>query len=246
MAYEAVSRVYDALMEEVDYQLWCNFMEELFTSKTEGIRHILELGCGSGIMTEKLLEKGYEVVGADVSEEMLELAWERVCSYGNKAILMQQDIRDLDFEIYEIDCILSSNDTFNYLTQKAQLEELFSYLYARLKVGGSLVFDISSEYKLSTVLGDRVYGQSFEDMAYLWENEYDEQSRELTIRVNVFEQEGEVYRRYEEVQVQKAYFKEEIVELLEKTGYKDIEVYGDFSREPIEETCERWFFCAIK
>lgn len=246
MAYEAVSRVYDALMEEVDYRHWCDFMEELFSSKTQEVRHILELGCGSGIMTEQLLERGYEVVGADVSEEMLELAWERVHPYGNKVILMQQDIRNLDFEIYEIDCILSSNDTFNYLTRTTQLEELFSYLYTRLKVGGSLVFDLSSEYKLSTVLGNRVYGQSFEDMAYLWENEYDEQSRELTIRINVFEQEGEVYRRYEEVQVQKGYFKEEIVELLEKTGYKDVEVYGDFSREEAGDTCERWFFCAIK
>lgn len=246
MAYEAVSRVYDALMEEVDYQRWCDFMEELFTSKTEEVRHILELGCGSGLMTEKLLDKGYEVVGTDISEQMLEIAWERVCHYGNKAILMQQDIRNLDFEIYEIDCILSSNDTFNYLTQKMQLEELFSYLYPRLKTGGCLVFDISSEYKLSTILGDRVYGQSFEDMAYLWENEYNEQSRKLTMRINVFEQGEEGYQRYEEVQVQKAYPKEEIVELLEKTGYKDIEVYGDFSREQAGDACERWFFCAVK
>lgn len=57
---------------------------------------------------------GYEVVGIDISEQMLELAHEKLKDYEDKVILMEQDIRELDFEIYEIDCILAVNDTFNY------------------------------------------------------------------------------------------------------------------------------------
>lgn len=79
MAYEVISRIYDELMEEVDYNQWCDFMEELFLERTSDIHHILELGCGSGIMTECLAkQKGYEVVGVDTSQEMLFLAQERI------------------------------------------------------------------------------------------------------------------------------------------------------------------------
>lgn len=246
MAYEVISRIYDDLMEEVDYGEWCDFMEALFLENGEEIHHIFELGCGSGIMTEKLLQKGYEVVGVDSSQEMLELAGERLEPFGKNIILMRQDIEELDFEIYEIDCILSSNDTLNYISDSEKLEHLFSYLHRRLKTGGSLVFDISSEYKLKTVLGNNVFGQSFEDMTYLWENEYDEEKRQLEIRVNVFEQEGEFYRRYEEVQTQRAYSEREIVHMLQKTGYKNIKIYGDLKKYG-ERTCaQRLFFCAMK
>lgn len=167
MAYEVISKIYDELMEEVDYNQWCDFMEKLFLERTPDIHHILELGCGSGIMTECLLNKGYEVVGVDTSEEMLFLAQERLRRFGNKVILMEQDIENMDFEIYEIDCIFSSNDTLNYILEQDKLKNLLSYLNRRLKKGGTFIFDISSEYKLSEILGNNVFGQSFEDMIYL-------------------------------------------------------------------------------
>lgn len=246
MAYEVISRIYDELMEEVDYATWCDFMEELFLQRGKTIHHIFELGCGSGIMTEKLLQKGYEVVGVDSSEKMLELAQERLEGFGKNIILMWQDIQKLDFEIYEIDCIFSSNDTLNYILEIGEMKKLFSYLYERLKVGGSFVFDISSEYKLKTVLGNNVFGQSFEDVVYLWENEYEESTKQLEIRINVFEQEEGGYRRYEEIQRQRAYSEKEIVSLLQETGYKEIQVYGDFLRDSARDKAERLFFCAVK
>jgi len=122
VAYEVISKIYDELMEEVDYNQWCDFMEKLFLERTPDIHHILELGCGSGIMTECLLNKGYEVVGVDTSEEMLFLAQERLQRFGNKVILMEQDIENMDFEIYEIDCIFSSNDTLNYILEEDKLK----------------------------------------------------------------------------------------------------------------------------
>ncbi len=247
MAYEVVSEIYDGLMEDVDYLKWCNFMETLFLEKTPDIHHILELGCGSGIMTRHLLEKGYEVVGTDCSEEMLLLAQEKLQKFGKNIILMEQDIRDLDFEIYEIDCILSSNDTFNYILEENELRKLFAYLNKRLKAGGSFVFDISSEYKLSQILGNNVFGESFEDMAYLWENDYEPETKLLDMKITLFEQEGNLYTRHEEKQTQRAYRSEQIITLLQESGYVNIEVYGDFDRTITDlEHCERWFFVPQK
>lgn len=247
MAYEVISKIYDELMEEVDYNQWCDFMEKLFLERTPDIHHILELGCGSGIMTECLLNKGYEVVGVDTSEEMLFLAQERLQRFGNKVILMEQDIENMDFEIYEIDCIFSSNDTLNYILEEDKLKNLFSYLNRRLKKGGTFIFDISSEYKLSEILGNNVFGQSFEDMIYLWENEYDEEKKQVEMTITLMEQEGMLYRRMQEKQTQRAYSIKEMTTILQETGYREVFVYGDLDKEQKDlDFAERLFFVAVK
>ena len=150
------------------------------------VSNILELGCGSGNITKHLLDRGYEVVGIDISEQMLELATQKLSTYGDKIILMEQDIRDLDFEIYEIDCILAVNDTFNYILEKEEVIEVFKFVYDHLKNNGCFIFDISSPHKLKTTLGNNTYGESMDDLVYLWENYFDEDNQELTMDVNFF------------------------------------------------------------
>ena len=103
MQYSVLSQIYDQLMVNVDYEMWASYIEYLILEQGERPLNILELGCGSGNVTEKLLEKGYEVVGIDYSEEMLEIAEEKTEEFGNKVIYIQQDLREIDFEVYEIE-----------------------------------------------------------------------------------------------------------------------------------------------
>lgn len=244
--YEFLSRIYDELMANVDYPKWAKFMSDLAEKQGEKPINILELGCGTGNITLELLKMGYEVVGIDISEEMLEIAREKTADFGEKAILITQDITDMDFDVYEIDCVMACNDTFNYIVEKEELASLLSYLYPRMKKGGQLVFDISSRYKLEHILGNNVFGESFEDWAYLWENFYDEQERLITMEINLFTQEEGAYRRDIETHYQRAYTKEEIIDLLKKTGFREIKTYGDFEWEASHENTERIFFSCIK
>ena len=122
-----------------------------------------------------------------------------------------------------------------------------SYLNRRLKKGGTFIFDISSEYKLSEILGNNVFGQSFEDMIYLWENEYDEEKKQVEMTITLMEQEGMLYRRMQEKQTQRAYSIKEMTTILQETGYREVFVYGDLDKEQKDlDFAERLFFVAVK
>lgn len=246
-SYEFLAEIYDDLMRDVDYSAWADYLMGLVLDQGDKPLNILELGCGTGNITTELLQRGYEVVGIDISEEMLEIAEEKTEDYGDKIILIEQDITALDFDIYEIDTILAANDTFNYILEKDKLQGLLAYLHPRLKTGGQLAFDISSKYKLARTLGGNTFGESFEDMAYLWENYYDPALEQVFMEINIFEKKGELYERLTESHTQKAYETEEIRTMLEEIGYRNVRIYSDFNRkEEIPEEAQRIFFSCIK
>lgn len=243
--YSSLHKIYDTLMQNVDYKMWTDYILKLVNENGENPKNILELGCGTGNITLELLKRDYEVVGIDISDDMLEIAREKTYDFGNKIILIQQDLNEIDFEVYEIDTIIAVNDTFNYIVEKKSLENLFFYLHKRMKKGGQFVFDISSEYKLENILGNNVFGESFDDLVYLWENFYDTEDKILTMDINIFEKENNLYTRDIETHIQRAYTTDEICKLLKKVGFENIKYYSDFESD-YKEKCERVFFVAIK
>lgn len=245
-SYRFLAQIYDDLMDHVDYEQWANFVLDLVKEQGDLPKNILELGCGTGNITKELLAMGYEVVGVDLSEEMLELAHEKTQHFAEKIILLQQDITEMDFDIYEIDCIIACNDTFNYIIEKEKLRAALKYLYPRMKKGGQFVFDISSRYKLQHILGNHVFGESFEDFAYLWENFYDDQEHLIEMEINIFSKQNELYRRDIEIHHQKAYTEKEIAELLQEIGFQNIKIYADFKIKTPDEQSERIFFSCVK
>lgn len=247
--YSYLPMIYDRLMQDVDYKAWTEYLIDLLEIQKTKVSNILELGCGSGNITKHLLDRGYEVVGIDISEQMLELATQKLSTYGDKIILMEQDIRDLDFEIYEIDCILAVNDTFNYILEKEEVIEVFKFVYDHLKNNGCFIFDISSPHKLKTTLGNNTYGESMDDLVYLWENYFDEDNQELTMDVNFFikEEASKAYQRFEETHIQKAYDPEKLISYLNEIGFRSIKIYSDFDiNTGYNNESQRVFISCIK
>lgn len=246
--YQSLAVIYDRIMDDEGCVAYANHIEELLRYHNVPFHHILELGCGTGNITRELLKKGYEIVAVDTSSEMLEVANRKLSMFEDRIILLEQDIRSLELDIYEIDAVVMANDVINYLLEIEDVASLFQKLLDRLKEGGSLVFDISSAYKLKHVLADHVFGESFEDMVYLWENTFEEEQGLLYIDLNImqYDESIDAYRRLYEEQIQRAYEWEDLRMLLKKTGFSSVKVFGDFTMVPPSAEAQRIFFICRK
>lgn len=251
--YGSFAYIYDELMDDVDYEKWVEHIEEIIEYNRADVKNILELACGTGNITIPLAEKEYDIAGIDISEEMLDVAFNKSEEMQIPLVLLEQDIIELDFDLYDLDCILCACDGFNYITSLEDLKKVFAKSYELLKKDGIMLFDISSYHKIKNILGNNFMGETREELAYMWSNVYDEETQLIDMDLDFFvkievedDEEENVYERYREKHQQRAHKEEEIIKLLEETGFKDIKTYGDFTMEAPKENSERIFFSALK
>ena len=72
--YRDFAFVYDELMDDVDYEGWIDYIEQIIEKENAKVKNILELACGTGNITIPLAEKNYDIAGIDISDEMLNVA----------------------------------------------------------------------------------------------------------------------------------------------------------------------------
>ncbi|MDR0880297.1 MAG: class I SAM-dependent methyltransferase [Clostridioides sp.] len=245
--YSEFAFVYDELMDEVDYDGWVDYLEQLIANEGVKVQNILELACGTGNITIPLAKKGYDIAGIDISDEMLGVAREKSEEDGIELVLLEQDITELDFDVENLDCVLCACDGFNYITEDRDLEKIFIKAYALLKDGGMFIFDISSHYKLSEVLGDNTYGENREDVTYMWQNFYCEEDETVEMELVFFvKEEDGSYTKFEEFHRQRAYKEGEVADMLANAGFEAVKLFGDFGFEAPSEDAERIFFVCKK
>ena len=130
--YKDFAFVYDELMNDVNYDGWVKYIEDIIKNENVQVQNILELACGTGNITIPLTKKNYDIAGIDISDEMLSVAREKAEKEGVELVLLQQDLAELDFDVPNLDCILCACDGFNYITYDDELEmyliNLMSYL----------------------------------------------------------------------------------------------------------------------
>lgn len=152
MIYQGFASVYDELMSHAPYDQWTKWIE---TSLPEKGR-ILDLACGTGEISIRLAEKGFEVTGIDLSEEMLSYAQQKVSS--NQPILfLQQDMREITGFDGQFDAVAICCDSLNYLKTKNDVIETFKSVFRVLKPEGILLFDVHSSYKIAEVFPDSTF-----------------------------------------------------------------------------------------
>lgn len=245
--YSDFAFIYDELMNDVDYNGWIKYIEEIIEKENVKVQNILELACGTGNLTIPLTKKNYDIAGIDISDQMLNVAREKAEKEGVELVLLQQDIAELDFDVTNLDCILCACDGFNYITYDDDLENVFAKSHELLKDGGLFIFDISSHYKLSTILGNNMHGENREDISYLWQNYFDEEQNLIEMELAFFVKDANgKFDKFEEVHQQRAYTEDEIIESLQISGFTDIKVYGDFTFEKPKKDSERIFFVCKK
>ena len=240
MAYSVLSKFYDTVILDSEYERWTDYVISVVKNNVKGVTG-LDVGCGSGIVTLKLKKAGFKVTGVDISEEMLLKAGQRAINQNLNVDFIRQDMKSLKF-FEKVSFITVINDGLNYLKQ-ADLVKTFKSFYKCLSPNGTLIFDISSSYKLKTVLGNNMYGDNSENLSYMWFNTLNEDSVDLS--VTFFEKQGDTYVRHDEVQTQYIHDMQAVITALSAAGFKLVSVTGAYGEE-VTPTTERLMFIANK
>ncbi len=241
-AYSAFAAGYDRMMGDVDYDGWADYIDGFL--KEAGAKSVLECACGTGSLTVRLGRRGYNVIGSDLSEDMLMVARQKALNAGLRFLpFICQDMRRIALH-KPVDAVVSACDGVNYLLDGA--EDFFRAAYGALKPGGLLLFDVSSVYKLSSVLGSNTFAAAGEDWAYIWENTYHPRHERVDMLLTGFLKQGQGYVRFEEHHSQRAYAEEALKNALESCGFQHIKTYEAFTRKAPSSTAERLQFTARK
>ena len=243
MSYEAFAEVYEALMDNVPYDMWCGRIRKLLTDA--GIRDgiVAELGCGTGSMTRRLAEAGYDMIGIDLSPEMLDAAREaeneETPSQSKKEILyLNQDMRS--FELYgTVRAVICVCDSINYVTDPGEVQEVLRLVNNYLDPEGLLILDFHTPYYYREVLGDCSIAETREDLAMIWENEEGEDGIHRLFLTVFREEEDGRYTRFEELHEQRGYTQEEMRALAEAAGLTEVHFHDDYSDSPVNGQSER-------
>ena len=239
-AYTSFAEVYDMFMDNIPYEDWCGYLTSLL--KEYGINDglVLDLGCGTGTLTELLAKEGYDMIGVDVSEDMLQEAIEKRAESGLPILYLLQDMRE--FELFgTVDIVLSLCDSINYITEESELLEVFKLVNNYLEPKGYFIFDLNTEYKFKNLLGNKSFSDAEENKAYIWQNYYDEDEKINEYYVNFFieDEKTGLYERIEEVHYEKAYSIETIRRLLTESGIEFVCAYDAFTFDEPKKDSER-------
>lgn len=235
--YQDFAAVYDTFMDNTPYELWGKRLDDLIrkygVSRPERDAEdvldsernlVVDLGCGTGTLTELMYTKGYDMIGVDTSEDMLNIAMEKKEKSGSEILYLMQDMRELD--LYStVGTVYSVCDSLNYILEEEELRTVFSLVNNYLFPGGIFLFDFNTDYKYREVIGNTTIAENREDCSFIWENFYDpeEEINEYDLTVFVRE-EDDRFRRFTETHLQRGYTPEQMCRLVREAGLKILEM----------------------
>lgn len=242
-AYSGFARVYDMFMDNIPYEEWSTYLMGILAEYGINDGLLLDLGCGTGNITELLADAGYDMIGIDNSDEMLNVALDKREASGNDILYLNQDMRE--FELYgTVRAVVSICDSMNYILEEEELLEVFKLVNNYLDINGIFIFDLNTISKYESI-GDSVIAENREEGSFIWENTYyeDEQINEYDLTLFISDEQGK-YDKYTENHLQRGYRLETIKELLTEAGLEFVAAYDAFTREPVREDSERIYMIA--
>lgn len=243
-AYTSFAEVYDLFMDNIPYEEWCSYLTGLLKENgvSEGL--VLDLGCGTGNLTERLADRGYDMIGVDNSGDMLQIAMEKREQSGQDILYLLQDMRE--FELYgTVRAVVSICDCLNYILDYTELTEVFRLVNNYLDPRGIFIFDLNTVYKYQQLLGDSTIAEDREDSSFIWDNYYDRETRINEYGLSLFiRREDGLYQKYTETHYQRAYELSEVKKALLEAGMEFVAAYDAFTKEPVKENSERIYIVA--
>lgn len=244
MAYGEFAKIYDELInEDINYDNMINKILKVCNENNIEFNNYLDIACGTGNVTIRLAKSFKEIYAVDLSEDMLREAYEKFKKDKIKGRIICQNMADLSLN-KKFDLITSVLDSTNYITEEEDLISYFKGVSQHLNDNGLFIFDINSYYKLSEILGNNIYTYNEEDVFYTWENSFEEEL--VSMFLTFFVKNGELYERFEEEHLERAYTEKFIEESLQKCGLKILSKYNGYTEECVHEKSERIMYIVKK
>jgi len=243
-SYKEFAHIYDALMTDIPYE---NYVHKVLSciDDVKG-KSLLDIGCGTGVLSAMFSDQGFQVQAIDLSEEMLSMASNRFQKGGFDIPLFHMSMTDLE-GFNDIDVAILSIDSLNYLETEDEVLQTFQGVYEALNEGGQLFFDVHSVHKMDELFLDGPFTYEDEDVAYIWHTEEGEHPHSVYSDLTFFMKTANgLYERFEESHFQRSYDVDHYIEWLRQIGFSKVNVTADWTNETPNDSSERIFFHAVK
>lgn len=247
MSYGVFSEFYDALTANVSYDTVSQVLSSLLTRYGKSRGFLLDLACGTGSVSVRLAKKGYEVIGVDLSPEMLSEAQNKAYSAGQNILFLCQDMTALD--LYgTVDAAVCTLDGLCHLPNEESVQAALRKVSLFMNPGGVFLFDVNSVYKHRAVLGNNTFVYDTDDVYCVWQNTLLSDGVTVQMDLDFFEPVSDAgdYVRQSERFTERAYPRETLEAMIKKAGFTVLDVFDGYSGKPAHDTSERLLFAVRK
>ncbi|QED48708.1 class I SAM-dependent DNA methyltransferase [Cytobacillus dafuensis] len=247
MSYGKFAYLYDELMKDVPYNKWVELVEKKTKKYNLNGNNLLDLACGTAELSVQLAEKSFNVVGVDLSEDMLTVAQSKAIEKGQDIKFYQQNMAELDgLGQFDIICIFC--DSLNYLQSEKDVLDTFHSVHHHLAENGLFLFDVHSIYKIMQIFMNQTFAVNDDEISYIWHCYQGEfpNSVEHDLSFFVLDEESDLYERYNELHFQRTFPIDVYEGWLKKAGFELLEITSDFEDVPPQTHSERIFFTCRK
>jgi len=248
MIYDLIAPFYDKVNGEIDYSSWADFIEENIRRYNPGMKTelVLDLGCGTGMMTLELARRGYDMTGVDYSPEMLDIARRAAEREGlsERILWLLQDITD--FELYgTVELVACCLDTVNHLTSREDFLRCARLVHNYLVPDGLFIFDINGKSKFERVYADNAYVMENGADMCVWQNSYNPRTKLCDFYITLFKEKKDgSYERCDDVQTERMYTLRSVRKLLSECGFEPLGAFSDFNFTQADDTSDRIYIVA--
>ena len=269
-SYQSFASVYDEFMDGTDYRLTADKIREIImrfglsrpaeqrngeSEETDVLLEaeknlVVDLGCGTGKLTEILADMGFDVMGIDLSEEMLSMALTRRDKLGHRTLYLCQDMRE--FELFgTAGTFVSVGDSVNYLLEDEDMDKLFRRVNTFLYPGGIFVFDFKTLHLYRDVIGDSTIAEDRDDCSFIWENWFDAETRINEYDLTLFIRDRDsgagdnLFRKYREIHRQRGYTLDEMKKFASDAGLTWVTEMDSDTMGPVTSVTER-ILCVVR
>ncbi len=245
--YKSFSYFYDLLTENISYKKRAEYFDELIKRHGGKKNILLDLACGTGSLSEEMSRRGYDVIGVDNSEDMLNTAIEKKIENGLDIQYLCQDMTQLDM-FGTIDVTICALDGINHLLNISDIERTFKRVSLFCEPEGLFIFDINTPYKHKNILGNNTFVYDMETVFCIWQNTYNgNDDNRVDMSLTFFEKlKNGMYERYEDEFSEIAFEEDIIDELLRKSGLKIAAKYDYDSFDPPKKDSEKLVYVTRK
>ncbi len=243
--YDNFSLVYDGLMYDADYKKRTAYLLKLFKKYGKKPTLLLDVACGTGGFSNELAQNGIEVIGIDMSEDMLSVAREKSAELGLDILYLCQKAEELD--LYgTVDGAVCCFDSLNHITDYSNFCKAIDRVSLFLEPDSLFIFDLNTQYKHKCVLGDNVFVIEKDDVYCVWANKYKEKNSIVDVSLDFFLEEDGLYERFSEQFSERAYSSDEVAAALKNAGLQIVAIFDDLTENPLESNSERAIYVTRK